>query len=400
MTTRGGRPPHVRPRPPSTGRPAPSKVRPRAPAPVRLAGHRRVERTRRLALPFRALFAIAVVALGGAVLFAASGGLGTVASAIGATFGGFVADVTATPVPSSTPSLTADSPILQEPTEPYTNQPTIDLVGTVPGDAVGDEGSQIKIYVAIGEQQPAPLSLIPMPRTPRFIVPGVVLVEGTNAFTAAIVGPGGESEQSAVVTYVLDATKPRIVLTSPKNGAVVNAKTVKLDGETQPRSTMRARNASTNAIVTGAADENGKFSLILPIGEGTNDIGITSRDPAGNENHLVLAVRRGTGKLTAAIGTSIYQIKRSSLPSRVQLGVTVTDPDGSPLEGAKVTFSLAVPGVPAVTSKTLTTGGDGTASWSTTIPKGATTGQISATAIVRTSSYGDITDRTIITIVK
>ncbi len=53
-----------------------------------------------------------------------------------------------------------------------------------------------------------------------------------------------------------------------------------------------------------------------------------------------------------------------------------------------------------MTSKTLTTGGDGTASWSTTIPKGATTGQISATAIVRTSSYGDITDRTIITIVK
>jgi hypothetical protein len=353
-----------------------------------------------MAVPFQLLFAVAVVALGGLVLFAASGGLGRVATSLGTTFGGFVEDLTSTPVPTATPTALGDAPVLQEPTEPYTNQTTIDLVGSIPEDMLGNSTSRIRIYVAIGEQAPAPLTEIPMGRTPRFIVPGVILVEGSNAFTATIVNEGGESEPSPVVTYILDATKPRIVLTSPQNGAVVNAKTVKLVGETQPRSEMRARNATTNAIVTGQADENGSFTLLLPIGTGTNDIGITSVDPAGNENHLVLAVRRGSGAMTASIGTSAYQIKRSSLPSRIQLSVSVTDPDGRPLEGAKITFSLAVPGVPAVTSKTIETGGDGSATWSTTVPKGATTGQISATVIVKTSAYGETTDRTVITIVK
>jgi hypothetical protein len=341
-----------------------------------------------------------VLALGGGVLFAATGGMGKVAESLGATFAGFVADLTATPVPSSTPSLLADSPLLEEPAEPYTNQPTIDLVGSIPGDIVGDEGSRIRLYVALGDQQPGVVTQVRVGRTPRFIIPGVALIEGTNAFTATIVGPAGESEPSPVVTYVFDATKPRIVLTSPKNGAVVNAKSVQLVGQTQSRSQMRVRNASTNAIVTGQADASGNFSIILPIGTGTNDIGITAIDPAGNENHLVLAVRRGSGTLVASLSGSANQIKLSSLPERVRMRVVVSDPDGRPLEGARVTFSLAVPGVSAVTSKTIQTGGDGTATWSTTIPKGATTGQISATVIVKTTQYGETTDRTVMTIVK
>ena len=54
----------------------------------------------------------------------------------------------------------------------------------------------------------------------------------------------------------------------------------------------------------------------------------------------------------------------------------------------------------AVTSKTMETAGDGTASWITTIPKGATAGQISATVVVQTSRFGETTDRTVITLAK
>ena len=75
--------------------------------------------------------------------------------------------------------------------------------------------------------------------------------------------------------------------------------------------------------------------------------------------------------------------------------MTATDPPvaGRPLEGATVTFALAVPGVQAVTSKPTKTGGDGAATWKTTIPKGATVGLISVTVIVKTTKYGDTTDR-------
>ena len=401
MTTRrDGRPSQVRPRPPSSGRPAPVKVRPRAPAPGRLAAHRRVERTRRLALPLRLLFAVAVIALGGGVLFAATGGVGTVAAAIGSTFTGFFAELTATPAPSLAPSTVADAPILEEPGEPYTNQPTIDLVGSIPTDMVGSPGRVIRVYVALGDQNPGVVTEVPVGRTPQFIVPGITLIEGANAFTATIVGPAGESEPSPVVTYVFDSAKPRITLSSPKDGATVNAKTVKLVGQTQPRSEMRVRNASTNAIVTGQADANGGYSIVLPIVAGTNDIGITAIDPAGNENHLVLAIRKGSGVLVASLSASANQIKLSALPERVELTTVVSDPDGLPLRGAKVTFSLAVPGISAITSKTITTGGDGTATWATTIPKGASRGEVSAAVIVKTTKYGEIIDRTVINIVK
>jgi hypothetical protein len=401
MTTRrDGRPSQVRPRPPSTGRPAPAKVKARAPAPGRLASHRRVERTRGLALPVRLLFIVALVALSGGVLFAATGGVGRIADAVGSTLTGFVTDLTTNPSPSPSIGVLSGAPSLEKPDEPYTNQPTIDLVGTIPGELTGSNDNVIRIYVAIGDQDPGVVTELPVGRTPRFVVPDITLVEGSNAFTATVVGPAGESEPSTPVTYVLDATIPRITLSSPKNGAVVNAKSVLLVGKTQARSAMRIRNASTNAIVTGAADENGNFSIALPIGAGTNDIGITAIDPAGNENHLVLAVRKGSGALTGTLAASTYRIRVSKLPERVTLSVVVNDPDGRPLEGAKITFSLAVPGVSAITSKTILTGGDGVARWSTTISKGATTGQATATVIVKTTNYGQLTDRTVITIAK
>src|SRR5439155_23783940 len=104
--------------------------------------------------------------------------------------------------------------------------------------------------------------------------------------------------------------------------------------------------------------------------------------------------------LTANVSAAFYQVTLSRLPEPVRLYVTVTDPDGRALAGASVTFTLAVPGVPAIASSTLTTSSTGRASFATTIPKGATAGQCSITAIVHTTDFGDTTDRTVITIQK
>ncbi len=401
MTTRrDGRPSQVRPRPPSSGRPAPVTVRPRTPAPGRLGAHRRVERTRGLAFPFRLLFVIAVVALCGGVLFAATGGVGKVAAAVGSTFSGFFADLTATPAPSAPPSLLSDAPVLEEPAEPYTNQPTVDLVGSVPASLVGSANVSIRVYVALGDQPPGVVSEVPVGRTPRFIVPGITLIEGSNAFSARIVGPSGLSEPSPVVTYILDSAKPKIKLSSPKNGAVVNAKTVQLVGQTQPRSALQARNVSTKAVVSGAADANGNFSIILPIGTGKNDIAITATDPAGNANQLTLAVQKGAGVLAATLSVSAGRIRLSALPEPITLTVVVKDPDGLPLKGARVTFSLAVKDISAVTSTTFESGSDGVVRWTTQIPLGATVGQAKAAVVVKTTDYGETTDLAVFMIVK
>jgi len=269
----------------------------------------------------------------------------------------------------------------------------------VPAAVAGADGTLIRIYVAIGKGEPGMTKEVPVGPRQQFIVPGLTLSPGPNTFTATIVGPTDlESEASAAVTYIYDKVKPKITLSAPKENAVVNAKSVQVVGQTQGRSTISIRNLTTNAVVTGAADTKGAFSIAISIGTGTNKVQVNATDPAGNENATTVTVRRGTGALTASVSSSFYQIKRSKLPESVQLSVSVADPDGRPLAGAKVTFSLTVPGVPAITSSTLTTSSTGRATFTTTIPKGASSGQCSVTVIVQTTDFGETTDRTVITI--
>jgi hypothetical protein len=345
---------------------------------------------------------VAVIALGAGVLLLATGGFGKVAATVGSAFSGFVTDLTTAPSAGPSSATVADAPVLEAPGEPYTNQTTVDLVGRVPAAVAGNQESRIRIYVAIGEGNPGIVTEIPVGEAQQFLVPGVELSPGVNAFTATIIGPGGlESDASAVVTYILDATKPRLVVSAPKSGAVVNARTIQLVGQTQARSTMSAHNVTTNATVAGGADEKGAFSLILAIGNGVNQIEVSSVDPAGNESTVTLAVRRGTGALTAKVSASVYSIRAKALPEPVTLTVGVTDPDGRPLKNATVTFTLAVPGVPVIASSALSTSSRGTATFTTSIPKGATAGlQASVTVIVHTGDFGDTTDRTVIAITK
>lgn len=364
-----------------------------------MAAHRKVERGPGLALPFRLLLAAAVLALGVGVLLLANGGLARIATAVGSTVEGFMTDLTSTPVPSAPELIAANAPNLEAPDEPYTREKSIDLVGTIPANIVNQADWRIRIYVAIGKGEPGVLIEVPVGSSVRFLVPGLTLSPGQNRFTASIVSPlDVESDFSAAVTYVLDTSKPKITLTSPKKNATVNGKTVQVKGKTQARSTISIRNLTTNAVVAGEADANGAFAIPISIGTGTNKIQVTATDPAGNAQVATVSVQRGTGKLTAGLSASIYQIRKSQLPEQVQLRVTVTDPDGRALQGARVVFTLAIPSLPAVTSSTLTTSSTGRATFTTTIPKGASAGQVSVTVIVETDDFGQTTDRTVITI--
>ena len=351
-------------------------------------------------LPFQVLFALAVIGLGGGVLFVANGGIGRVADAVSTSFAGFVEDLSATPVPSATPLVIADAPLLTAPAEPYTNEATIDIEGQVPAELAGDPNTTVRLYVAIGDQEAGVVREVSIGETTRFLVPGVELANGVNAFTATIIGPAGESEPSAPVTYVLDTAKPGIRLKPPMDGTVVNAKSVEIKGTTQARSDLILTNVSANNTVTGASDGSGAFRLVVPIKAGVNQLKLTVTDPAGNASVMELSVRKGTGALTAVLTAGSYTIKRSALPEPVKLTVVVTDPDGKALSGARVTFTLAVDGIPVIASKSLQTNRNGTVSWSTTVPKGADLGQISATVSVKSTDFGDTTDRTVINLVK
>jgi hypothetical protein len=374
------------------------KVRPRAPAPGRLSVRTPIRRSRGIPLVGRIALALGIFGVGMGVIYLGAGGLGTVARAVSSTFSDFIAGVTATPVPAPTPVVTSQAPSIESPTEPYTNQESVDLVVIVPSELAGDPDHRLRVYLALKDQAPAPIQEAPLGAGPRTIIP-VTLTKGTNDFSVTIVGPGGESESSPLVRWVLDLTKPPIRLSAPKDEAVINRKAVTLEGRTQGRTTLIVRNQETGDSVSGTAANDGAFKLTLPITKGRNPIKITATDPAGNVNQTELVVTRGSGRLRASLSASTYTVAQSALPQAVRLTVNVDDPDGKPLAGARVTFTLSIPGIPTVT-KNGTTDANGRAIFETTIPAGANLGSGNGAVLVRTDDFGQTTDEAAITVKK
>lgn len=394
---RGDRPSHVRPRPPSDRRPPPKKIPLTTPQRFRSTPLRHEPPKRTLPLPARIVLGVAVSALGVVVFAAATGGIGSLVSALGASFGGFFDEILATPSPSASGVVVVDSPIITPPSEPYTNQPTVDLDISLPEDVAGNSAAAVRIYLTLEGQSPTLIKQAPVGPTTRLIVP-VDLTAGRNDFSATIVEGESESESSPVITFILDLDPPTINATSPKEGETINADTVTIAGTTQGRSSISARNEANAISVVGTAESDGSFSVSLPLEPGPNGIHVVVTDPAGNAAELIRNVVRGSGSLTATLSASAYRIATSGLPATIQLVVLVTDPNGQPLEGASVTFTLTVPGIPPLTFDTATAG-DGRATFSTTLPQGVTAGAGNATVLVTTTSFGSTSDQRTITIV-
>lgn len=395
--------PQVRPRAPSAGRPAAPRTAPRRRIDARPAyreqarGYGGVRRTSGLPLAARLLLASAVVALGGVALLTASGGLTTFVAGLGATVGGAVSLVTATPSPTPIPSGPLGAPALTAPAEAYTNASTVEVSGQLPGVTVGQSGYRVRLYVTLPDQEPVLVADIAAPTTSYFTFAAVPLTKGANEFTATLVDPfANESEPSAPVRYVLDTSIPKIELASPAEGATVAGATVDLVGTTQKRSTIVVRNATNGATVSGTAAADGSFLLTIPIDVGRNAITITPTDPAGNVGSFELGITRSGAAMTASLRASAYRFSVAKLPQQLVLTATAIDATGEPVVGAQVTFSVSIPGIPVVTGEG-TTDGTGTAVFQTTIPAGATPGSGPATAYI-TSDVGTASPRTVITI--
>jgi hypothetical protein len=388
----------VRPRPPSNGRPAPVKVRPRAPASDRLAGRRPIQRNRGIPVVARLGLIGLVVLLGVGVLTLAAGGLGVVVGGVGSTVGGFIDDVTSTPSPKPTVAAVIDAPTIEQPSEPYTSERTVDLVVTVPKALVGDPSHRIRVYLTLPGQNPAAIQETQIAATAQTVIP-VELADGINDFFVTIVSGNNQSDDSLTARYVYDATPPKITISTPKNNATVNRQAVEIKGKTQARTTLIAHNDANRSSITNTAGADGSFTLSIAIAPGLNRITIDGTDPAGNVSQSILNVKRGNGKLTVDLRANDYNIRKNQLPEPVTLFASVTDPDGRPLAGANVTFTLSMPGIPTVTIDT-TTDVSGNASFRTTVPKSADVGQGSAAVLVSTDAFGSTEDFTVISITK
>jgi Glucodextranase, domain B len=231
---------------------------------------------------------------------------------------------------------------------------------------------------------------IPVPSSPTFTVPAVALATGTDAFTATVVSPAGESPPSIAVTYILDQSKPKITITAPAKNAIVNGTAATIKGQTQAGSSVSARNEANGVTAVATADNTGAFTVVIALAGGLNGISVTATDPAGNTGSVVMSVQRGTGKLSVKLTASAYHLN-SAKPNTITMKVLVMDPNGAPLTGANVTLTLTVPG-DGITpfSQQKVTGSNGTAIFKTTIPA-TVAGKGEIAVIVDTTDYGEAT---------
>jgi Glucodextranase, domain B len=396
----GGRPPQVRPRPAPDGRSRRVKPRPSEPSPTRLGQYRRLERRRGLPLVAKLLLGSSIVVLGALILWAGSGGVGPFLASIVRGFGGFVQTVgtaVSSPAPTEAP-ITSGAPVITTPQQAYVNATTVDVTVTVPKSIAGLPGYTVKLWLTLPDTDPAVVKQAPVGATSVLVIPAVALAKGRNDFQASIVGPGGESELSTVATWVYDNVKPKVQVTSPKNGASVSKAAATIKGTTQADSTVRLVDDINGATATTKAGTDGLWEASIAVGQGVNTITITITDPAGNANTGTLTLRRGSGKLTASLTGTAYRFKASKLPARVSFTVVVTDPGGHRLAGATALFSVTINGLQPIVSGQIRTNASGSATFTMTIPKGAMKGPGLAVVQVTAGGLGSTSDRQVLTV--
>jgi hypothetical protein len=343
---------------------------------------------------------VSVAALVAVVLLTVVGALPRIVATVGGAVSGIAgAVIPASPSPTPTLAPVPASPVLDAPTQTATNQPTVTLTGSVPASVAGQRaGMRIRLFVSLPKKQPVQVREIALGQTPNFAIPDVALQPGRNDFSAVAVGPGGVSEASPIVTYVLDTSKPKITITSPADTSTVNGPSVTIVGTTQGHSTITAHNNTNGRTAIGIADSPGTFQIVLGLTDGSNSITLTAVDPAGNASTATLSVLRGTGQLKVALSASSYRISAAKLPRMLQLRAVATDPEGAGLPGRDITFTLSIPGVPLITGQG-TTDASGVAIFQTSIPAGATPGSGPGLAFLTTPEFGDASGRVVLTII-
>lgn len=388
---------HVRPRPPSSGR-TPHPVKVAAPDRRRVRQHRGLDaRRKRAPLATRTLLALSVVILAGAAFVVASGGIGPVLTTLAAGFTGAFDRLTATPIPSSTQLPPTNAPRIDPPAQPFTNVAMVDLSISVPIEVVGDPSARVRIYLALEGLEPAAVVDVPVGTTSRMSVP-FPLTAGRNAISATLLRGNAETEPSPSVTWILDTVKPKITVTSPKKGAVIDVPEVTIKGTTQAATSLVVLNAANGTSISSQAAKDGTFAFGVVLAPGKNEITITGTDPAGNVGETTFTLIQGSQEMDVQLTASTYRIHVAN-PGSIQLVVLVTDPAGEPLAGAQAFFTLQIPGLGPISNE-LVTGIDGRAVFRTPLVGTLTTGGGLGVVKVTSDLYGSSTDRVTLTFVK
>lgn len=175
-----------------------------------------------------------------------------------------------------------------------------------------------------------------------FVAEGVAVAEGGNVLTATLRASDG-AVNTASVHVVRDSTAPRVVITTPEDGAVIESASVTVTGLVNDivAGTVDAEDASVTVDGVSAVVRNRSFIATgVPLEPGENVLTAIAVDASGNTGQGVARVERvepaAVPRIEAAGGDLQEGVIRTELPEPLQ--VIVRDADGTPVAGRTVVF--------------------------------------------------------------
>ena len=251
-------------------------------------------------------------------------GFGAVVGGIGSTLGGFVKGVTATPSPLADRRPVSVAPTLDQPSEPYTSQSTVDLVVTVPAEpASATRNHRIRLYLALpgpaGGGHPGGRR---SPTRPKTVIPGIELTDGINDFSVddRRARPANRTIRRSSAT---SSTTPRPRSPSPRPRTMRSSTARRSRSRARPRRGRRCWHATTRTGRRSRAPPNrtARSRSAWRSRPGSTRSRSPGTDPAGNTAQATVSVKRGTGKLTVAL-------TRVDLHHQALEAARAGDPDG------------------------------------------------------------------------
>jgi bacillopeptidase F len=167
-----------------------------------------------------------------------------------------------------------NAPVLTQPTNTYTNQPTFDVSGTSPA-----AGAQIKIY---NGKEVAGTTIV---ENGKFKL-NVKLRAGVNAITAEAVVNGKTTDRSLPVVIILDQTAPVLTVLTPEEGSRINTEVVHITGDVQDQFLDKVTINGQKVKL----EQDRSFNHRILVNEGKNTITIIATDIAGNKTTVTRTV--------------------------------------------------------------------------------------------------------------
>jgi hypothetical protein len=212
----------------------------------------------------------------------------------------------------------------------------------------------------------------------------ITLNEGPNRLSARLVGPNGAGPAATDIEIVLDTQAPTLKVAAPPDHKSVEVDRVTVVGTSDPGTTITIVNRRTRAESPLTVGPSGEFEEVVLLEPGENELRIKASDVAGNVESVIRSVDRAGAGVKPKISVTPRQLSARQLPRSVRVMATLHDKEKRPVKGARVTFTLSVPGQATERSQEIMTRADGKAVWKVEIPpEGVETGDAQVTLVAQ-----------------